>query len=163
MNAINTLPSLKPDTLIRNPEFGITVVSSVNVAAEANSVWQIVGDFGGFTKFIPALASIEVIGNDVGSLRHKKFKDGLVVVEQLNSRDDGERSMTWTTIYNNLGIGKLWAAMKVEAISDDTNSLATWTIIAEQGEGNSASTEEFQAFLQDFADNAMSNVQSLFA
>lgn len=159
MNAINTIDALKPDTLIANPA-GKPVVASVKVNAPANDVWKVVGDFGGFTRFIPALASIDVIGDGAGSIRHKRFKEGgLEVVEQLNSRNDKAFSMTWTTIYNNLGIGNLWASMTVKPERD--GSVATWTIIAEPAAGNPASAEEFQAFLQGFADDAMSNVQKL--
>ncbi|MFJ3485540.1 SRPBCC family protein [Pseudomonas sp. NPDC090202] len=162
MNAINTIETLTPDTLISNPA-GAPVVSSVTVAAEASQVWKVVGDFGGFTRFIPALASIEVIGEGVGAVRHKKFKEGgLVVVEQLNSRDDSAMSMTWTTIYNNLGVGNLWAAMTVVP-SGSHSSVATWTIIAEPGRDNPVSAGDFQAFLQGFADDAMNNVRNLFA
>lgn len=162
MNTINSINhSLTPDTLISNP-VSAPVVSSVQVAACADLVWEVVGDFGRFTRFIPALASIDVIGSGVGSIRHKKFKDGgLEVVEQLNTRSEAERSMTWTTIYNNLGVGNLWACMTVTATGDHS-SVATWTIIAEPAAGNTASAEEFQAFLQGFADDAMSNVQKLF-
>jgi len=161
MNAINTIDALKPDTLIANPT-GTPVVSSVKVAAEASHVWQVVGDFGGFTKFIPALKSIEVIGAGVGSIRHKRFAEGgLEVVEQLNSRNDKAFSMTWTTIYNNLGVGNLWASMTVVPAGDHA-SIATWTIVAEPGVGNAATPAEFQAFLQGFADDAMNNVQQLF-
>jgi len=161
MNAINTIDTLKPDTLIANPA-GTPVLASVTVAAQASDVWQVVGDFGGFGKFIPALGSIEVIGNGVGSIRHKRFKEGgLEVVEQLNSRDDSAFSMTWTTLYNNLGVGNLWASMTVVP-AGDASSVATWTIIAEPAPGNPMSAGEFQAFLQGFADDAMSNVQKLF-
>ncbi|MFJ5300564.1 SRPBCC family protein [Pseudomonas sp. NPDC088368] len=161
MNAINKIDALKPDTLIANPT-GTPVVSSVQVAARADKVWQVVGDFGGFTKFIPALDSIEVIGSGVGSIRHKRFKEGgLEVVEQLNSRNEKAYSMTWTTIYNNLGVGNLWASMTVLPAGEGS-CVATWTIIAEPGKGNAASAMEFQTFLQGFADDAMSNVQKLF-
>jgi hypothetical protein len=161
MNAINTIDTLKPDTLIANPA-GTPVLSSVKVAAQASDVWQVVGDFGGFTRFIPALGSIEVIGDGVGSIRHKRFKEGgLEVVEQLNSRNDSAFSMTWTTLYNNLGVGSLWASMTVVPACD-ASSVATWTIIAEPAVGNPMSAAEFQAFLQGFADDAMGNVQELF-
>ncbi|WP_409522046.1 MULTISPECIES: SRPBCC family protein [unclassified Pseudomonas] len=161
MNAINTIETLKPDTLISNPR-GTPVAASVKVAAKTSEVWQVVGDFGGFTRFIPALASIEIIGDGVGSIRHKKFKEGsLEVVEQLNSRNDSAFSMTWTTLYNNLGVRNLWASMTVVPTGDDS-SIATWTIIAEPAAGNPASADEFQAFLQSFADDAMNNVQKLF-
>ena len=68
------------------------------------------------TGFIPALSHIEMTGEGVSSLRKKFFKDGNVVVEQLNSRDEQARSMTWTTIYNTLGVANLWAAMNVESL-----------------------------------------------
>lgn len=160
MNAIQplkTLGSLSPDTLITNPG-GEPVVSAISINAPARDVWKVVGDFGGFTQFIPDLASIEVIGNGPGSVRHKKFKEGgLVVVEQLNSRDDNAMSMTWTTIYNNLGVMRLWASMTVVP-KDNASCVATWTIVAEPTDDNSMSAEGFREFLQGFADGAMENV-----
>lgn len=162
MNAINRIETLKPDTLISNPT-GTPVVSAVIIGAEASRVWAVVGDFGGFTQFIPALASIEVIGDGIGSVRHKKFKEGgHVVVEQLNARSDSAMCMTWTTIHNSLGIRNLWASMTVTP-TDENRSIATWTIIAEQAAGNPLSADEFRTFLQGFADGAMNNVQQLFA
>jgi hypothetical protein len=162
MNAINTIHNLTPDTLISNP-VGTPVVSTVSVPADAQAVWEVVGDFAGFAKFIPALASIEVVGTGPGAVRYKQFKEGgLVAVEQLNSRDDRALSMTWTTIHNNLGIRNLWASMTVVATSEQSCN-ATWTIIAEPAEGNPASPEEFHNFLRGFADDALSNVQKLFA
>jgi hypothetical protein len=162
MNAINTIHNLTPDTLISNP-VGAPVVSTVSVPADAQAVWEVVGDFAGFAKFIPALASIEVVGTGPGAVRYKQFKEGgLVVVEQLNSRDDRALSMTWTTIHNNLGIRNLWASMTVVTTSEQSCN-ATWTIIAEPAEGNPASPEEFHNFLRGFADDALSNVQKLFA
>jgi hypothetical protein len=162
MNAINTIHNLTPDTLISNPA-GKPVMSTVSITADAQAVWDVVGDFGGFAKFIPALASIEVVGTGPGSVRYKQFKEGgSVVIEQLNSRDDRALSMTWTTIYNNLGIRNLWASMTVVPDSERLCN-ATWTIIAEPAEGNPASPVEFHNFLQGFADDAMNNVQKLFA
>ncbi|MEG2389559.1 MAG: SRPBCC family protein, partial [Pseudomonas sp.] len=51
--------TLQPDTLIKNPH-GCHVMSSVEVPAEATKVWAVVGDFGGFDRFIPALSHIEM-------------------------------------------------------------------------------------------------------
>ena len=165
MNAIqplNTLGSLSPDTLITNPG-GKPVVSAISINAPAHEVWKVVGDFGGFTRFIPELESTEVIGEGPGSVRYKKFKEGgLQVVEQLNSRDDDVMFMTWTTIYNNLGVSKLWASMTVVS-EDNASCVATWTIIAEPVDDRSTSAEGFRAFLQSFADAAMKNVPAAVA
>ena len=109
------MSTLQPDTLIKNPQ-GCHVVSSVDVPADAAQVWAVVGNFAGFDRFIPALSHIETTGDGVSSLRKKFFRDGNLVVEQLNSRNDQARHMTWTTIYNTLGVANLWAAMSVEPL-----------------------------------------------
>ncbi|WLG51046.1 SRPBCC family protein [Pseudomonas sp. FP1742] len=152
--------TLQPDTLIKNPQ-GCHVVSSVNVPADAAQVWAVVGNFSGFDKFIPALSHIEMTGEGVSSLRKKFFKDGNLVVEQLNSRDDQALNMTWTTIYNTLGVANLWAAMNVESLGAD-KSRATWTIIAEPAQGGAEALPGFKDFVQGFADDAMGNVVKLF-
>jgi len=153
--------NLQPDSLIRNPH-GSPVTSSVEVARDAATVWAVVGDFGGFAAFITALERIEITGEGVGSLRKKFFKDGNLVVEQLNSRDEQARRMTWTTIYNTLGVGQLWAAMTVEAL-DAQRCRATWTIIAEPATGGEEALPGFRSFVQGFADDAMNNVRTLLA
>ncbi|KQZ94418.1 MULTISPECIES: SRPBCC family protein [unclassified Pseudomonas] len=154
------MSTLQPDTLIQNPQ-GCHVVSSVEIPAEAARVWAVVGNFAGFDRFIPALSHIEMTGEGVASLRKKHFRDGNLVVEQLNSHDDHTMSMTWTTIYNTLGVANLWAAMQVTPI-DSGKSVATWTIIAEPAQGGAGAMPGFQAFVQGFADDAMNNVLKLF-
>ncbi|MEB0048681.1 MULTISPECIES: SRPBCC family protein [unclassified Pseudomonas] len=151
---------LQPDTLIKNPH-GCHVVSSVEVPANAETVWAVVGNFAGFDRFIPALSHIEMTGEGVSSLRKKFFKDGNQVVEQLNSRDDQTRCMTWTTIYNTLGVANLWAAMNVESLGMG-KSRATWTIIAEPTQGGAEALPGFKDFVQGFADDAMNNALKLF-
>lgn len=153
------MQTLKPDTLIHNPE-GCEVVASVEIATDAASVWNIVGNFAGFPVFIPALSHIEMTGSGVRSVRKKFFKDGNVVIEQLNARDEQAMYMTWSLIYTSLNIGNLWAAMQVEAISEHRAS-ATWTIQAQPWSGGSEALPAFEAFLQGFADDAMNNVRNL--
>lgn len=152
--------TLQPDTLIKNPH-GCHVVSSVEVPADAAQTWAVVGNFAGFDQFIPALSHIEMTGEGVSSLRKKFFKDGNLVVEQLNSRDDQALHMTWTTIYNTLGVANLWAAMSVESLGVN-KSRATWTIIAEPAQGGAEALPGFKDFVQVFADDAMGNVLKLF-
>lgn len=154
------MKTLQPDTLIKNPH-GCHVVSSVEVPADAAQVWAVVGNFAGFDRFIPALSHIEMTGDGVSSLRKKFFKDGNLVVEQLNSRDDQALNMTWTTIYNTLGVANLWAAMSVESLGTG-KSRATWTIIAEPAQGGTEALPGFKDFVQGFADDAMGNVVKLF-
>lgn len=148
---------LQPDTLIRNPN-AAPVVATVVVACEAAQLWAMVGDFAGFDAFIPALSHIHMTGAGPGALRTKYFQDGHCVVEQLNSRDEYAMTMTWTTLYNTLGIARLWAAMQVEAIGEKC-ARATWTIVAEPIEGAQVG---FEQFVQTFADSALENVRRKF-
>ncbi len=147
---------LQPDTLIRNPS-GVPIVASVVVNCHAHRLWSMVGQFAGFDAFIPALSHIETIGNGVGALRMKVFRDGNRVVEQLNSRDEHAMHMTWTTIYNTLGVARLWAAISVDALGDEC-SRATWTIIAEPVD---TAQVGFEQFVQGFASSALDNVRRL--
>ncbi|RDS89027.1 SRPBCC family protein [Pseudomonas fluorescens] len=147
---------LQPDTLIHNPS-GQPIVSSVVIDCHANRLWNMVGQFAGFDAFIPSLTHIEMIGTGVGALRTKFFRDGNRVVEQLNSRDEQAMHMTWTTIYNTLGVARLWAAIKVEALGAHCSKV-TWTIIADPLE---TAQEGFEQFVQGFADSALDNVRRL--
>ena len=149
----------EPDTLVRNP-VGNPVVASVTVNADARSVWNIVGDFAGFAKFIPALSHIEMTGEGVRSVRKKLFKDGNVVIEQLNTHDDQAMTMTWSLIYTSLNIGNLWALMEVEE-KGDKQCQATWTIIGQPYTGGKEDVPAFEDFLQGFADGAMENVRGM--
>ncbi|WLH84984.1 SRPBCC family protein [Pseudomonas sp. FP2338] len=147
---------LQPDTLIRNPN-GAPLVASVDVACDAARLWSVVGNFAGFDAFIPALSHIEMTGTGVGALRRKFFHDGHHVVEQLNSWDDESMCMTWTTLYNTLGVARLWASMRVEAL-DAQRSRATWTLIGEPVDMPQA---EFEQFVQAFADSALGHVRRM--
>ena len=147
---------LQPDTLIRNPH-AAPLVASVDVPCEAARLWSVVGNFAGFDAFIPALSHINMTGAGIGALRTKFFHDGHCVVEQLNSRDDEAMCMTWTTIYNTLGVARLWAAMSVEGLGEGC-SRATWTLMGEPLETAQA---EFEQFVQAFADSALENVRRM--
>ena len=147
---------LQPDTLIRHPS-APPIVASVVVDCPATRLWSMVGQFAGFNVFIPALTHIEMIGTGVGALRRKFFRDGHCVVEQLNSRDEHAMHMTWTTLYNTLGVARLWAAIQVEAMGTEC-SRVTWTLVAEPMDAAQAG---FEQFLQGFADSALENVRRL--
>lgn len=152
--------TLQPDTRIHNAT-ACRVVSSVHVPADATRAWAVAGDFGGFQAFVPGMESTEVIGQGPGSVRHKRFKDGHVAIEQLNTRDDQARCMTWTLIHTSLPVGNLWAAMTVAAV-DDQASMVTWTIVADPLPGAAQDLAAFEAFLQGFADTSMNNLRGLF-
>ncbi|TFY88345.1 SRPBCC family protein [Pseudomonas nabeulensis] len=150
--------SLRPDTLIQNPN-SAPIVVCVTVDCPANRLWGMVGQFANFDVFIPALTHIEMTGTGVGALRTKFFHDGNRVVEQLNSRDEHAMQMTWTMIYNTLGLARLWAAISVEALGEQCSKV-TWILIAEPMD---TAQEGFESFVQGFASSALENVRRLLS
>ncbi|WP_263265137.1 SRPBCC family protein [Pseudomonas sp. RIT-PI-S] len=156
------MSDLQPNTRIHNPT-GVRIESTVEVPASPQATWELVGDFGGFQRFITALECTQVTGNGPGSVRHKTFKDGNFAIEQLNTYDAQAMSMTWTLIHTSLPVGNLWAAMEVIPAGIG-RSRATWTIQAEPAAvGELQNLKAFGEFLQGFADGAMAEVQRLLA
>lgn len=152
----------QPDTRIHNPA-GVRVVSAVQIPTSAQAAWAMVGDFGGFDRFIPALETIQVTGEGLGRVRHKTFKDGNFAIEQLNSHSTSDMTMTWTLIHTSLPVGNLWAAMQVVPQGLATCE-ASWTIQAEPAStGDLQDPEAFRTFLQGFADGAMNEVKRLLS
>lgn len=149
----------KRSTLIHLPTTE-TVHTSLNVDSAAKDVWSMVGDFGGFHRFIDGLTSTEMTGEGVRSVRKKMFADGNVVIEQLNSINDDEMMMTWTLIYTSLDINNLWSAMYVEEI-DDHKCCVSWDIAGEPF-SKETTQADFNKFLTGFAEAALVNVKNKF-
>lgn len=156
------MTDLQPDTRIHNP-VGVKVVAAVDVPVNASTAWALVGDFGGFQRFIDALETTVVTGHGPGSVRHKTFKDGNFAIEQLNRYDADAKLMTWSLIHTSLPVGNLWAAMEVSPLTEG-GSRATWTIQAEPAlTGPLQSLEAFEGFLQGFADSAMAKAKVMLS
>ncbi len=117
-------------------------MASVVIDCHATRLWNTVGRFAGFDTFIPGPDAYRNDRHRCGALRTKFFRDGNRVVEQLNSWDEHAMHMTWTTIYNTLGVARLWAAIKVDALGEHC-SRVTWTIIAEPLDAAQVGFEQF--------------------
>lgn len=156
----DNLAALQPDSLIQLPQGGL-ITGHTKLNAPARAVWNIVGNFGGFAAFIPPLAWIEMTGSGVRSIRKKFFRDGNIVMEQLNARDDEKMQMSWTLLYTTFNIGNLWSSMRVQALNEQQCEVF-WDIIADPWEGSEAARPEFNAFLEGFLGMAMSNLEGMF-
>jgi hypothetical protein len=72
---------------------------SETVAAPAAKVWEILGDFGGVTKWGGAmLQSCTVEGSGVGAVRRIGLPGGLSIVERLEAFDAPGRSLSYAII-----------------------------------------------------------------
>jgi hypothetical protein len=153
---------LRPDTLIHNMD--TTVHAGIaELEAPARQVWETVGRFDGYNRFVTGLERIEMTGTATGlrSLRNKFFTGGDLVVEQLNTRDDQNMTMTWTLIYTTFDIGNMWASMQVVARGDNACT-ATYRIAGEARSGDPKDQPAFDRFAVDFLKMAMDNLRAMF-
>ncbi|MBU2571490.1 MAG: SRPBCC family protein [Gammaproteobacteria bacterium] len=151
---------IQPDTLIHNPDTPI-IRGTVDLDVPSSAAWEVVGDFGGFDKFITGLQRIEMTGTGVRSIRKKFFADGNIVVEQLNSHVPERMVMTWSLLYTTFNIGNLWASMRVEPCGEHACTVI-WDIAGEPWNGDKEAQEDFNAFVSGFLDMAMANLRSMF-
>jgi hypothetical protein len=78
-----------------------TVADSVDLAATADQVWALVGQFGGMWH--PLIASIKLIGEGVGQLRTIETIDGKRIIERLEAADHSQRLYRYTNV-SGLGV-----------------------------------------------------------
>ncbi len=98
----------------------------VVVAAGADDVWAMVGDFGAVGDFLPGIDSLELEGDDrVISMF------GMVIRERLVGRDDEARSITYA-IVDGVPVGAHRATITVEPRGDA--SLVRWGFEVEPDE-----------------------------
>ncbi len=72
---------------------------SETIAAPAAKVWELLGDFGGVTKWGGSmLQSCKVEGEGVGAVRRIGLPGGLEIAERCESHDAAKRSFSYAII-----------------------------------------------------------------
>jgi carbon monoxide dehydrogenase subunit G len=64
--------------------------AAVDIAASADQVWKVVGDFGGIAEWMPGIETCRVEGDDriIGMM-------GMTITERLVAKDDAGRTLTY--------------------------------------------------------------------
>ena len=87
----NSFPYLaSPNTQLQ------TVVDSVDLSAQPDQVWALIGPFGG--TWHPLIARIQVTGTGIGQLRTIETIDGKQIIERLEAIDNSQRFYRYTMI-----------------------------------------------------------------
>jgi carbon monoxide dehydrogenase subunit G len=64
--------------------------AAVDIAASADQVWKVVGDFGGIAEWMPGIETCRVEGDD----RIIEMM-GMTITERLVAKDDAGRTLTY--------------------------------------------------------------------
>ena len=92
-----TKPGTKNFPYFATPNTELQSVSDrVDLNAAPDTVWELIGPFGG--SWHPLIASIKVIGTGVGQLRIIETIDGKQIIERLDAVDDSARFYRYTSI-----------------------------------------------------------------
>jgi Polyketide cyclase / dehydrase and lipid transport/Domain of unknown function (DUF4331) len=73
-----------------------SVTDRIDLRADPDKVWALVGDFGG--SWHPLIADIKLIGSGIGQLRVIETIDGKQIVERLDAIDNSARFYRYTCI-----------------------------------------------------------------
>ncbi|MHB8328421.1 MAG: SRPBCC family protein [Acidimicrobiales bacterium] len=97
--------------------------AEIEIAASADTVWAVAGDFGGLGEWMPGIESCRVDGDDriLGLM-------GMEVTERLERRDEAERVLVYR-IVGGVPVGNHCATITVNPHGE--GSRVTWDVEVE--------------------------------
>ncbi len=87
------------------------------IEASADTIWQIVRDYGGNGRYVAAISGIVVEGQGVGAIRTITLQDGAELVERLDIFDDDARTLTYSIVKSPLPLADYVATMTVRELA----------------------------------------------
>lgn len=106
----------------------LSVTKSVDIAAPASAVWDIVKGFDALDRWHPAVASTEIVegtNNEVGAVRVLTLGDGGTIREKLLAYDPAGRSLTYGILEGVLPVSDYESTLTVAENGD--GSTVTWS------------------------------------
>jgi carbon monoxide dehydrogenase subunit G len=137
----------------------IRVSSQIEVTAPASAVWETVGNFNGWDKFLSVVESSSMSGQGVGSVRFLSVVGQKApVVERQDVYDPRRRIIAYTILDSPLPVDDYHSMMRVVPISDEVTRIE-WSsrFVAKAG----STREQANTFITDFYAKGLSDLQSL--
>jgi len=119
-----TKPGLKTFPYFATPNTELqTVAKSVELAAAPDTVWSLIGQFGG--DWHPLVGRVSLIGTGIGQLRKIETLDRKEIVERLDAIDNTRRSYRYTMVS---GIPASRYTGTLEVTPKGSGSVADWRV-----------------------------------
>ncbi|MGV7212547.1 DUF4331 family protein [Bradyrhizobium sp. UFLA05-112] len=117
-----TKPGMKTFPYFAAPNTELQTVSeSIELAADPDTVWSLVGKFGG--EWHPTVARVSLTGTGTGQLRKIDTLDGKEFIDRLDAIDTAKRSFSYTNI---AGIAASRCTGTLEVTAKDSGSVVDW-------------------------------------
>lgn len=131
------------------------ITMSTTLKVPADSLWNLVGNFNGMPDWHPAFARSEL--EEGGKRRRLTLADGGEVYEQLESRDDEQRTYAYTIIESPLDVNNYVSRLAVLEGKDGDSTLI-WACEF-KSEGSEAA---MMLLMQDIYDAGFDNLKKIF-
>jgi hypothetical protein len=100
-----------------------TVAESVELAAEPDKVWSLIGQFN--LDWHPLVARVNLVGTGIGQIRWIQTLDGNEIVERLEAMDNAKRVYRYSLI---AGVPASHYAGMIEVKPNGGGSIANWRV-----------------------------------
>src|SRR5262249_36531949 len=119
-----TKPGMKVFPYFATPNTELQIVAeSVELAAAADEVWSLIGQFN--LAWHPAVARVTLTGEGVGQLRRIETLDGNEIVERLEALDNAKRVYRYTLV---AGVPASRYAGVIEVQPTGSGCMADWRV-----------------------------------
>jgi mxaD protein len=111
------------------PPQTLHVTETVEIKAPVDTVWAMVKDFDGMTKWHPGFSKDELVSGSngqVGAVRKLTIKDGPVITERLLAYDEAKHSFHYTIVESPLPIAHYTSSISVQPGSNGMTKV-TWS------------------------------------
>ena len=104
-----------------------TVTESVELAAAADEVWSVIGQFN--IGWHPLVARVSLTGTGIGQLRTIETLDDRKIIERLDEIDDARRFYRYALV-DAISAARYTGVIDVKRLGNSTRSrcLATWRV-----------------------------------
>jgi Polyketide cyclase / dehydrase and lipid transport/Domain of unknown function (DUF4331) len=119
-----TKPGMKVFPYFATPNTELrTVAESVELAAEPDTVWSLVGQFN--LDWHPLVARVNLVGTGIGQIRRIETLDGNEIVERLEAMDNAKRVYRYSLV---AGVPASHYAGMMEVKPNGGGSIANWRV-----------------------------------
>ena len=73
---------------------------STTIHASADTIWQVISDFGAAGQYLSGVVACTVEGVGVGALRTLTSADGSTIIERLETRDEAAHELSYALLTN---------------------------------------------------------------
>jgi hypothetical protein len=126
----------------------LNVARSLDLSADPDEVFAVVGDFGGIDKYMDGIEKVDLEGEGVGAVRTLTLADGAKVVETLTALDAEAMTLSYAIQESPLPVDGYQATMKVSAL-EGGGSRVDWSSTFTARGASDADAEEAIASVYD--------------